>query len=135
MRRFMAFQAKEEEPISFDPKNCRHDGSVLRMREMRKKIDSSRLANDGLQLRRAITIQAEGMRLLEKHAIAPSAARLCYMALPWVDAFFAKSRNSSTTEREPNIARIPAPNVGMKAIVLPKTDGDRLTNTKPTPPE
>jgi hypothetical protein len=32
----------------------------------------------GLQLRRAISIQAEGARLLEKHAIAPSAARLCW---------------------------------------------------------
>jgi hypothetical protein len=34
-------------------------------------------SNAGLQLRRAIGIQAEGKRLLEKHAIAPSAARLC----------------------------------------------------------
>jgi hypothetical protein len=34
--------------------------------------------NAGLQLRRAISIQAEGRKLLEKHAIAPSAARLCY---------------------------------------------------------
>jgi len=34
--------------------------------------------NAGLQLRRAISIQAEGKSLLEKHAIAPSAARLCY---------------------------------------------------------
>ena len=32
----------------------------------------------GLQLRRAISIQAEGKKLLEKHAIAPSAARLCW---------------------------------------------------------
>jgi hypothetical protein len=36
--------------------------------------------NDGLQLRRAISIQAEGKTLLEKHAIAPSAARLCSTA-------------------------------------------------------
>jgi hypothetical protein len=36
--------------------------------------------NDGLQLRRAISIQAEGKKLLEKHAIASSAARLCYAA-------------------------------------------------------
>jgi hypothetical protein len=36
--------------------------------------------NDGLQLRRAISIQAEGKKLLEKHPIAPSAARLCYAA-------------------------------------------------------
>src|SRR6185503_3735386 len=35
--------------------------------------------NDRLQLRRAISIQAEGKKLLEKHAIAPSAARLCWM--------------------------------------------------------
>jgi hypothetical protein len=36
--------------------------------------------NDGLQLRRAISIQAEGKKLLEKNAIAPSAAKLCWMA-------------------------------------------------------
>jgi len=36
--------------------------------------------NDGLQLRRAISIQPEGKSLLEKHAIAPSAARLCSAA-------------------------------------------------------
>jgi hypothetical protein len=36
--------------------------------------------NDGLQLRRAISIQAEGKRLLERDAIAPSAARLCSLA-------------------------------------------------------
>jgi hypothetical protein len=34
--------------------------------------------NAGLQLRRAISIQAERKKLLEKHATAPSAARLCY---------------------------------------------------------
>jgi hypothetical protein len=33
--------------------------------------------NGGLQLRRAISIQIAKERLLEKHAIAPSAARLC----------------------------------------------------------
>jgi hypothetical protein len=33
--------------------------------------------NDGLQLRRAISVQGEGTNVLEKHAIAPSAARLC----------------------------------------------------------
>jgi hypothetical protein len=37
--------------------------------------------NASLQLRRAISIQAEEIRLLEKHAIAPSAARLCYVAV------------------------------------------------------
>jgi hypothetical protein len=31
----------------------------------------------GLQLRRAISIQSEGTKVLEKNAIAPSAARLC----------------------------------------------------------
>ena len=35
---------------------------------------------DALQLRRAISIQAEGTRLLEKHAIAPSAASACWAA-------------------------------------------------------
>jgi hypothetical protein len=39
------------------------------------------LPNGGLQFRRAISIQAEGTRLLEKHAIAPSAARLCSTAV------------------------------------------------------
>jgi sterol desaturase/sphingolipid hydroxylase (fatty acid hydroxylase superfamily) len=38
------------------------------------------MPNDGLQLRRAMTIQAKGIKLLEKHAIAPSAARLCWIA-------------------------------------------------------
>jgi hypothetical protein len=37
--------------------------------------------NAGLQLRRAISMQAEGNTLLEKHAIAPSAARLCSAAI------------------------------------------------------
>ena len=36
--------------------------------------------NAGLQLRRAISIQPEEIELLEKHAIAPSAARLCWIA-------------------------------------------------------
>jgi hypothetical protein len=44
------------------------------------RISSSGSPNAGLQLRRAISIQTEGTRLLEKHAIAPSAARLCSMA-------------------------------------------------------
>src|SRR6266542_5310812 len=38
--------------------------------------------NAGLQLRRAISIQGEGKRLLEKHAVAPSAARLRWLARP-----------------------------------------------------
>jgi hypothetical protein len=38
------------------------------------------MPNAGLQLRRAISIQAGGKRLLENHAIAPSAARLCCVA-------------------------------------------------------
>ena len=48
-------------------------------------------SNDGLQLRRAISIRAEGKRLLEKHAIAPSAARLCYVAAA------AKDRSADST--------------------------------------
>jgi hypothetical protein len=36
--------------------------------------------NDCLQLRRPISIQAAMKKLLEKEAIAPSAARLCWMA-------------------------------------------------------
>jgi len=52
------------------------------------------------------------------------------------DTFIAKSRNSSTIEREPKAARMPAPKVGMKAIVFPKTDGDfKRTTTKPMTPE
>jgi len=34
-------------------------------------------SNAGLQLLRAISIQTEGKTLVEKYAIAPSAARLC----------------------------------------------------------
>jgi len=36
----------------------------------------AQLPSAGLLRRRAISIQAEGTRLLKKHAIAPSAARL-----------------------------------------------------------
>jgi hypothetical protein len=36
-------------------------------------------SNDGLQLRRAIGIQAEGIRVLDENATAPSAARLCWV--------------------------------------------------------
>ena len=47
----------------------------------------ARWPNAGLQLRRAISIQAEGIRLLESHATAPSAARLCSAASlhQWAD--------------------------------------------------
>jgi hypothetical protein len=41
-------------------------------------LSSTKRDNAGLQLRRAISIQAEGERPFEKHAIAPSAARLCW---------------------------------------------------------
>src|SRR5687767_2413977 len=41
---------------------------------------TAKKSNAGLQLRRAISIQAEAIRLLEKHAVAPSAARLCWGA-------------------------------------------------------
>jgi hypothetical protein len=41
------------------------------------------MPNAALQLRRAISIQPEANRLLEKHAIAPSAARLCYARRWW----------------------------------------------------
>jgi hypothetical protein len=44
-------------------------------------ITSNAYAQRWPLLRRAISIQAEGIRSLEKHAIAPSAARLCWIAL------------------------------------------------------
>jgi hypothetical protein len=37
-------------------------------------------SNTVSQLRHSVSIQSEGTRLLEKHAIAPSAARLCCVA-------------------------------------------------------
>jgi hypothetical protein len=43
-------------------------------------LSNTKPPNAGLQLRRAISIRAERKKLLEKHAIAPSAARLCYAA-------------------------------------------------------
>jgi hypothetical protein len=43
--------------------------------------------NACLQLRRAISIQAKGKKLLEKHAVAPSAARLCCVAPAMARAF------------------------------------------------
>jgi len=45
------------------------------------QLRCTKQANAGLQLRRAISIRPEGKSLLEKHAVAPSAARLCYVAL------------------------------------------------------
>jgi hypothetical protein len=44
-------------------------------------LPTTKQSNAALQLRRAISIQAEGKKLLEKHAIAPSAARLCSASL------------------------------------------------------
>jgi hypothetical protein len=41
---------------------------------------TSQPLNDNLQLRRAMSSQAEGVRLLEKHVIEPSAARLVMIA-------------------------------------------------------
>jgi hypothetical protein len=49
--------------------------------------------NDGLQLRRAISIHAEGKKLLEKYAVAPSAARLCSIA-PLASGFLISSSAS-----------------------------------------
>jgi hypothetical protein len=48
-------------------------GSVV-YSEWPKSLDAERLPSAA---RRTISIQAEGIKLLEKHAIAPSAARLC----------------------------------------------------------
>jgi hypothetical protein len=74
--------------------------------------------NAGLQLRRAITIQSEGTKLLEKHAIAQSAARLCYTArhyrgfsLPTPErgsAALFKSFNCKSTRPAPRRALYPA---------------------------
>ena len=44
--------------------------------------DSRKPSNAALQLRRAISSHAEGNKLLEKDAIAPSAASVLYCALP-----------------------------------------------------
>ena len=53
---------------------------------MRSVRDTVERPNAGLQRRRASGIQAEGKKLLEKQAIAPSAARLCWAAaLTYVD--------------------------------------------------
>src|SRR5688572_30757602 len=50
-------------------------------------LDHLKRHNACLQLRRAISIQAEGKKLLEKHAIAQSAARLCWMSPSLIDLF------------------------------------------------
>jgi len=55
--------------------------------------------NDGLQLRRAITIQTEGTKLLEKHAIAPSAARLCWIAFDVSDLLWLSTLRFIGTAR------------------------------------
>src|SRR5918993_896059 len=64
-----------DSPLGDVPKGHR---TTKTMKIARTTPTSLRRHNDGLQLRRAISIQAEGTKLLEKHAIAPSAARLCY---------------------------------------------------------
>jgi hypothetical protein len=56
--------------------------------------DAGKTPNDGLQLRRAILIQAEGIKLLEKDAVAPSAARLCEAAY----SMYRSSRDSILCE-------------------------------------
>ena len=48
--------------------------------ELSQILTKDEAPNDGLQLRRAISAQAEVMRLLENHATARSAARLCWAA-------------------------------------------------------
>jgi hypothetical protein len=51
--------------------------------------------NDRLQLRRGISIQAEGKKLLEKHAIAPSVCKaLLDIALGGTEAVLIFFRNS-----------------------------------------
>jgi hypothetical protein len=71
--------------------------------------------NAGLQLQRVNSIQPNETNLLEKHAVVPSAAKLCYAArggsqdLPFRDDFVFTIANSGTpsggsessTERHP----------------------------------
>jgi hypothetical protein len=78
--------------------------------------------NAGLQLRRAISIQAEGIKLLEKHAIAPSAARLGYIARYRSIATLIKDRAEPATLTELKY-RIP-----IKAVPhVPSNVGTRRT--------
>lgn len=62
--------------------------------------------NAGLQLQRAISIQAEEKKLLKKHAIAPSAARLCYAAALMAKGLLHPSRVINTRI---GVARITTP--------------------------
>jgi hypothetical protein len=55
-------------------------GALVQIIEAPLSKPNAKRPNAGLQLRRAISTQAEGTKLLEKHAVAPSAARLCYIA-------------------------------------------------------
>jgi len=63
--------------------------------------------NACLQLRRAISIQAEGKRLLENHAIALSAARLCYVLR--ADEFRIANIEIRTLDIEIQADRLSAP--------------------------
>jgi hypothetical protein len=60
-----------------DTTPMKHTGRITIGWDWDSMIDYEKTSNAGLQLRRAVSIQAEGRKLLEKHAIAPSAARLC----------------------------------------------------------
>jgi len=57
-------------------------------------------SNAGHQLRRAIGIQAEGKKLLENDAIAPSAARLCWVA-PYLMTRTKQRVNADVRVNEP----------------------------------
>jgi len=108
-------------------------------------------SNVGLQLRRAISIQAEGKKLLEKDAIAPSAARLCYAAmspgtrtvlcrhaedhfsgqtypvrLSWIDGSLAFTRFDNLEETGPQLRSV---NVNEQSIVG-KTVKNKVAQSK-----
>jgi hypothetical protein len=38
---FMTFQAEKEEPVSLNPQDCRHDGSLLWIPVVRKRLKSA----------------------------------------------------------------------------------------------
>ena len=71
----------------FIPKHCLRQLPKLaraivgnKVQQLFSHVGKKTESNDGLQLRRAISIQAQEKKLVGKHAIAPSAARLCYVA-------------------------------------------------------
>jgi hypothetical protein len=90
--------------------------------------------NAGLQLRRAISIQAERKGLLKSHAIAPSAARLCYVASLHDSSLWQQSSSSLASVDGPSTHFRVSDVVGNdKVMCRINHAGSKRTRSRPAP--